>query len=151
MMSIEILINKINHLLEKYEAPGLPSQASNEEILKFKSEIKDKFNYIIPSAFERLLSYSNGVMFNGLVIWPTEKYWLFQESFMEANINLRDSFDERFLYFGNKDEELYIYNPKTMTYQGIEYIGDTAWVEFDDLEEMLKFMLNRSLELDEQI
>ena len=150
-MSIEILINKINHLLEKYEAPGLPSQASNEEILKFKSEIKDKFNYIIPSAFERLLSYSNGVMFNGLVIWPTEKYWLFQESFMEANINLRDSFDERFLYFGNKDEELYIYNPKTMTYQGIEYIGDTAWVEFDDLEEMLKFMLNRSLELDEQI
>ena len=150
-MSIEILINKINHLLEKYEAPGLPSQASNEEILKFKSEIKDKFNYIIPSAFERLLSYSNGVMFNGLVIWPTEKYWLFQESFMEANINLRDSFDERFLYFGNRDEELYIYNPKTMTYQGIEYIGDTAWVEFDDLEEMLKFMLNRSLELDEQI
>ena len=150
-MSIEILINKINHLLEKYKAPGLPSQASNDEILKFKNEIKDKFNYIIPSAFERLLSYSNGVMFNGLVIWPTEKYWLFQESFMEANINLRDSFDERFLYIGNRDEELYIYNPKTMTYQGIEYIGDTVWVEFDDLEEMLEFMLNRSLELDEQI
>lgn len=149
MMSIEILINKVNHLLKEYEAPGLPSQASDAEILKFKNEVKDKFNYQIPSAFEKLLSYSNGVMFNGLIIWPTEKYWLFQESFMEANINLRDSFDERFLYFGNRDEELYIYNPETMTYQGIEYIGDTPWVEFDELEEMLEFMLKRSLELDE--
>ena len=61
----------------------------------------------------------------------------------------RDSFDERFLYIVNRDEELYIYNPETMTYQGIEYVSDTAWVEFDDLQEMLEFMLNRSLELDE--
>ncbi len=149
MMSIEILINKVNHLLKKYKAPGLPFPASDAEILKFKNEVKDKFNYIIPSAFEKLLSYSNGLMFNGLVIWPTSKYWLFQESFMDANINLRDSFDERFLYFGNRDEELYVYNPETMTYQGIEYIGDTAWVEFDELEEMLEFMLKRSLELEE--
>lgn len=148
-MSMEILIDKINHLLKKYEAPGLPYPVGDEGLLKFKNEVKDKFNYVIPAAFEKLLSYSNGVMFNGLIIWPTEKYWLFQESFMEANINLRDSFDERFLYFGNRDEELYIYNPETMTYQGIEYIGDTAWVEFDELEEMIEFMLGRSLELDE--
>lgn len=150
-MSIEILIDEINNLLKKYEAPGTPSPVSEEELLKFKNEVKSKFNYMIPPVFEKVLSHSNGVMFNGLVIWPTEKYWLFQESFSEANINLRESFDERFLYFGNRDEELYIFNPKTMTYQGIEYIGDTAWIEFDDSEEMFKFMLKRSLELEKKI
>ena len=83
-MSIETLIDKINNLLRKYEAPGTPSPASEEELLKFKNEVKNKFNHIIPSVFEKLLSHSNGVMFNGLVIWPTEKYWLFQESFVSG-------------------------------------------------------------------
>lgn len=146
MMSIEILINKIIDELKENETSGTPSPATDEEIVKFKKEIKAKFNYTIPLAFEKLLSYSNGVMFNGLIIWPTQKYWLFQESFAEANSSFRETFNEDYFYFGNRDEELYIFNPNTDTYQGIEYIGDTAWIEFDDSEAMLEFMLNRSLE-----
>ncbi len=141
-----MLIDKINDELKKYETPDTPSQATDEEIIKLKTEMKEKFNYTIPLAFEKLLSYSNGVMFNGLTIWPTQTYWLFRESFTEANSNLRETFNEDYFYFGNRDEELYIFNPNTATYQGIEYIGDTAWIEFDNPEAMFEFMLNRSLE-----
>lgn len=144
-MSIKTLINKINEKLRKYETCGIPSPAADDEIIMFKKEFEVNLKHALPPIFEELLSYSNGVMFNGLVIWPTKKYWLFQESFIEANFSLRETFNEDFFYFGNRDEELYIFNPSTGTYQGIEYIGDTAWIEFDNLAAMLTFMLNRSL------
>ena len=147
-MSIENLINKINVELNEYESSGTPSPADEEEINKFKREMEREFNYLIPSYLEELLSYSNGVMFNGLTIWPTQQYWLFHESFAEANLDLRERINENYIYFGNRDEELYIYNPITNKYEGIEYIGDTAWVQFDSLDVMFEFMLNRSLEED---
>jgi len=147
-MAIEILIDKINQLLTMDEAPGLPSKADSKDVQRFKTEVQNKYNYTIPSVFQKLLSYSNGIMFNGLTIWPTEKYWLFQESFMDANSNLREFMDDRFLYFGNRDEELYIFNPNEMAYQAIDYISDTAWEEFDNFEAMIEFMLKRALDLE---
>lgn len=145
-MSIERLINTINKELLEFEDVGTPIPASSDEVARLKQDISTKFNYSLPPIFEELLSYSNGVLFNGLTIWPTDKYWLFHESFVDANTNLRDSFGNQSIYFGTRDEELYIYDLNSKLYQAIEYVGTAEWANFTDAKEMFEFMLARSLD-----
>ncbi|MBA2656818.1 MAG: hypothetical protein H0U70_07500 [Tatlockia sp.] len=145
-MTTEELIKKINNESIEFEDDGTPVPASPVEIAQLKQTVLARFDYNLPPAFEKLLSYSNGILFNGLKIWPTHRYWLFQESFVEANTHLRDAFDNQKIYFGTRDEEMYIYNPVSRVYQGIEYVGEAKWVDFTSAEEMLEFMLARALE-----
>lgn len=145
-MSIEKLIKKINEELIVFGDSGVPAPANSTEIVRLKQSFQFKFDYVLPLIFEELLGFSNGVLFNGLTIWPTDKYWLFQESLIEANSNLRESFNDQFLYLGTRDEELYVYNQSARSYQAIEYVGEAEWANFSDAEEMIVFMLTRSLE-----
>lgn len=145
-MPIDELIKTINKELIEFEDVGTPVPASPDEVARLKQAVSAQFNYILPPAFEQLLSYSNGVLFNGLTIWPTDKYWVFHESFIDANTNLRNSFDNQIIYFGTRDEELYIYNPNSEMYQAIEYVGKSEWACFTDAEEMFEFMLARALD-----
>lgn len=145
-MLIEELINSINDLLTRFESIGLPEPASPGEIETFKKSVFTNLNYALPSAFEKLLTCSNGVLFNGLTIWPTKKYWMFKESFIEANMHLRESFNDKTIYLGTRDEELYIFNTEMKQYQAIEYVGEARWETFKDAEKMILFMLARALE-----
>lgn len=145
-MLIETFIDNINTTLKQTENVGLPKPADTDDIHALKKTVFEKFNYILPSSFEKLLVCSNGVLFNGLTIWPTKKYWLFHESFIEANLQLRESFNNNFIYFGTRDEELYIFNVEKQQYQAIEYVGEAEWETFKDAEKMIQFMLARTLE-----
>jgi hypothetical protein len=145
-MSIEQLVNTINsEIIELYKDTP-PPVTTEDEIAKLKEDFLKRFNYNLPAIFEKLLSFSNGVLFNGLTIWPTRKYGLFQESFVEANSHLKESFNKDFIYFGTRDEELYIYSLLTQEFQAIEYVDEAEWQKFSSAEQMLEFMLNRALD-----
>ncbi len=145
-MSIEQLVNTINSEIRESYHESPPVGATADEIAKLKEDFFKKFNYNLPAIFEKLLSLSNGILFNGLTIWPTHKYWLFLESFIEANTHLRESFNNNLIYFGTRDEELYVYNLQVETYQALEYVGEAEWNDFATADEMFEFMLSRALD-----
>ncbi|MDW9249982.1 hypothetical protein C7S13_3969 [Burkholderia cepacia] len=71
---------------------------------------------------------------------------MFRQTIFEANADLRDSFDNRFVYFGQRDEELYVINTGTRRYCAIEFVGKPIWEEFSDDKEIFEFMLERAWE-----
>ncbi len=144
-MSIETLIKSINDEVIECGESG-PVTATLEEITQLKDHLFSEYKFQLPDAMEHLLSLSNGILFNGLTIWPTRKYWLFHESFTEANTHLRESFNKEFIYFGTRDEELYIYNLVAQQYQAIEYVGEAEWNTFPTAQSMFEFMLSRALD-----
>lgn len=60
------------------------------------------------------------------------------------HIILREPFDDRFLYFGQWDEELYVLDVGRQQYCAIEFVGKPIWIEFHDDVEMFEFMLKRA-------
>ncbi len=144
-MSIEQLIKKIQAEIKQYEVDDhMP--ATLEEIDQLTINFHEKFKVLFPESYRQLLIHSNGIMFNGLTIWPTRKYASFRESLISANHNLQNSLCDEYIYFGKRDEELYIYNLNEKKFQAIEYVGQYAWQEFLTADEMLLFMLERSLD-----
>jgi hypothetical protein len=144
-MSIKTIIEKINKGAVEF-GHGLPKAATAVEINKLKNEFLSNFQFTLPDIYTQILSFSNGILYNGLTVWPTHKYWLFRESIIEANKNLRDTFNDQFIYFGIRDEELYIYNVPEQKFQAIEFVGQPVWTQFSDADEMMKFMLQRALD-----
>ncbi|WP_318834658.1 hypothetical protein [Burkholderia cepacia] len=100
----------------------------------------------MPASYKEMLRHADGVLHNGLTIWPIEKRAVFRQTIFEANADLRDSFDNRFVYFGQRDEELYVINTGTRRYCAIEFVGKPIWEEFSDDKEIFEFMLERAWE-----
>jgi len=142
-MSIADLVE--NMTLSLNEA-NRPRACTEDEIITADSRFSREFEFALPAAYKEVLRYADGVIFNGLTIWPLEKQALFRETIFEANSNLRDSFDNRFVYFGQRDEELYVFELATQRYCAIEFVGKPVWAEFQNDTEMFEFMLERAWE-----
>ncbi len=123
-----------------------PEACSEGEIAAVERRFATDFRIPLPDAYKEVLRHADGVLHNGLTIWPVEKHALFRQTIFEANTDLRDSFDDRFVYFGQRDEELYVFETGTQRYCAIEFVGKPVWEEFADDKEMFEFMLERAWE-----
>lgn len=145
MMLIDNLIKKINdELLEGGEE--IHKAVTNDEINRLFDKFHMEFSFNLPEIYRQLLSLSNGILFNGLTIWPTKAHGLFHEGMLEANVHLKESYNTDCIFFGTRDDELYIYQLANKSYQAIEYVGEAKWNEFNDAQSMFEFMLSRSLD-----
>jgi hypothetical protein len=142
-MSIAELVE--NMTLDLNEANRPPARTESE-IAAADRRFAADFGISLPSAYKEVLRHADGVLHNGLTIWPLEKHAIFRQTIFEANADLRDSFDNRFAYFGQFDEELYVFESATQRYCAIEFVGKPVWEEFDDDKEMFEFMLERAWE-----
>lgn len=70
----------------------------------------------------------------------------FRETLEQFNEDLRDSFYSRFIYLGQRDEELYVWDEKRRMYCATEFAGRPIWREFSSAEEMFTFLLCRGLD-----
>jgi len=68
---------------------------------------------------QQLLRVSNGVMENGLTIWPCAPHWKFTESVVPANREMRESVSEDFLYFGQRDDSVFALETSTGRWQAV--------------------------------
>jgi hypothetical protein len=123
-----------------------PHPVPDETIEKAEKSFQKKFGYGLPDAYKRLLRRANGIIYNGLIVWPATPQTPFEETIEEANTNLQEDFCEDFLYFGESGEELYVFDLKAQQYCAIEYVGKACWKEFEDAEEMIQYMLARAWE-----
>jgi hypothetical protein len=64
---------------------------------------------------------------------------------VSANRERRESISEDFLYFGQRDDSVFVLETSTGRWQAGELNGLAVWEEFSDVESMLVFMLERAL------
>jgi hypothetical protein len=117
--------------------------APSQKQINFAKSIAKRRNEPLPDGLE---FYSAGVLHNGLNIWPIEPHALFRQTIFESNADLSDLFDNRFVYFGQRDKELYVFEPAKQCYCAIEFVGKPVWAEFQNDPDMFEFMLQRAWE-----
>ncbi|MHC8294226.1 hypothetical protein [Pseudomonas sp. LB3P58] len=144
MMTIESLVDRMTDDLLPSEVPAIPQSCPEQAIVQAETAFKQAFGLEFPEVYKRVLRRANGVLHNGLIIWPAVTEPLFQETLLEANSDLRDTFSADFIYFGQLDEELYVLELASQTYCAIEFVGKPVWKRFRDALEMFEFMLERA-------
>lgn len=142
-MSIAAFVKKMTHDLNESNRPAARTES---EIVAADRKFVSEFGIALPPGYREVLRNADGVIHNGLTIWPIEPYVLFRQTIFETNSDLQDSFDNRFIYFGQRDEELYVFEPAKQRYCAIEFVGKPVWAEFRDDKEMFEFMLERAWE-----
>jgi len=136
----------VENMTQSLNEANRPRACTEDEITTADQRFAREFGLALPSAYKEVLRHANGVIFNGLTIWPLEKHALFRETIFEANSDLRDLFDDHFVYFGQRDEELYVFELARQRYCAIEFVGKPVWEEFQSDTEMFEFMLERAWE-----
>lgn len=139
-MSIAELVERMTLDLNEVNRPAACKDA---EIVAADQRFAGEFGVALPAAYKEVLRHADGVLHNGLTIWPIAEHVIFRQTIFEANVDLHDSFDGRFVYFGQRDEELYVFETASQRYCAIEFVGKPVWAEFRDDTEMFEFMLER--------
>jgi hypothetical protein len=140
-MTIEELVDNMTMYLSEGSRPSACAEA---DIAEADQRFSRLFGRTLPDAYKRVLRRANGAKHNGLIVWPIARHTIFRETIFEANTDLRENFDDRFLYFGQWDEELYVLDVGRQQYCAIEFVGKDVWIEFNDDVEMFEFMLKRA-------
>ena len=83
-MSIEHLVAAIQKLRRENDE-FVPPPATEDAIVALAVKFQSEFGRALPEAYQRVLRLSDGVMFDGLIVWPSRRHWLFRESLIEAN------------------------------------------------------------------
>ena len=141
-MSIEQLVTTIQRLRRENDE-FVPPPASEAAIATLASQFQVEFGLALPEAYQRVLRLSDGVMFDGLTIWPTHAYWLFRESLVAANRDLRETIEESLVYFGKRDDIVFVLDLHRQVYAALEMSGLSEWETFGDAEALITFMLQR--------
>lgn len=145
-MSIENFVDQMTAYIAGSPAYPAPNPCSEDEIDQLAQLFERKFKFPLPEAYKRVLRRANGVLHNGLTIWPAKPEKAFRETLVEANDDLREHFSMDYLYFGQRDEELYVYDLRRKEYCAIEFVGKPVWKQFLNAESMVEFMLERAWE-----
>lgn len=144
-MSIELLVSKIQEGRKAYDLFNPPA-ASAEAISEVAHQFQHEFEHTLPEAYQRLLHVSDGVLENGLTIWPCAPHWKFSESVVTANRDLRENVSDDYLYFGLRDDSAFVMDVRTGRFSAIELSGLAEWENFANCEAMIEFMLTRALD-----
>lgn len=124
----------------------VPSPATEREIAVLANQFHSAFGLALPEAYQRVLRVANGVLFDGLTIWPTQPYWLFRESLVDANSDLREMVEESLIYLGKRDDSVFVLDPARQVYAALEISSLAEWETFPDADVMMASILERVLD-----
>ncbi len=144
-MRIETLVQEIQKNRSNYDLFN-PAPASSEAVKQSAKDFEREFELPLPDAYQVLLRLTDGLMENGLTIWPCSPHWKFSESVVSANRELRENLSEDFLYFGLRDDSAFVTELSTGRFLAVELNGLAEWEDFGSAEAMVQFMLERALD-----
>ena len=144
MMNIEELVDQMTAYLAQRPAGLSPKPCPELQIADTNAAFLAEFGHALPDAYLRILRRANGVMHDGLTVWPASSEPLFRETIIEANRDLRETLSDAYLYFGQRDEELYVFDVAAGYWCAIEFVGMPEWMRFASADEMFQFMLTRA-------
>jgi hypothetical protein len=132
---------EIDHDAYEFREEGCDKRTLETESLRFKKVT----GLTLDEDYLVLMAQSNGIMFNGLVIFPLRQHANYEETITQFNDDFRDHYNDEYLFYGYYDEELYCYHTPSCEYQAIEYVGEPVWKKFDSASDMFIFMIKRGL------
>lgn len=106
-------------------------------------QFQKEFHFDVPESYLRVLRVCDGLNFDGLTIWPTHAHGPFEESLIDANSDLRENMEESLVYFGQRDDILFVFDKNRQGYAALEMLGLAEWLTFVDAETMILFMLQQ--------
>lgn len=113
-------------------------------IERLKTNAARELGHTIPDAYAAFLSHVNGLSWNGLVVYASERSLIvgrtdgFIEGFVEGNLDYRD-FEplKDYLIFAEDGVVLFAYQISTSKYQVVTTVGLTLLESFDTFDELL--------------
>jgi hypothetical protein len=147
-LSIETLVNHIQ-LQRKGCDLYNPFALSASQVIEIANEFDATFATPLSDAYCRFLRLSNGLLQNGLTIWPANIHWKFTETLITANHELRDTLHNGYVYFGQRDELVFCQESVTGRYQSRELTGFMQYQTFPDADALFHAMLSAALDLKE--
>jgi len=125
---------------------------SDVDLISLKLRAKQKLGSEIPNGYEQFLKETNGLDWNGLVIYGSERRPIvgysdrILEGFVEANLDFRD-FDpfSDFLIFADDGVALFTYHIKHDKYEIILRVGLSLLESFDTFDKLLSKALSGRL------
>lgn len=139
------LIKKLNIEIDKDEYEFRENGYSNEVVNLASKRFEKEIGIELDKVYLELSLYYNGILFNGMVIFPLLKHNNFNETIIQANIEFRENLYKEYIYYGSFDEELYVYNIKESLYYAIEYSSGRVFKNFLNIDDMFIYMIKRSL------
>lgn len=125
--------------------------ASDDEISRFTTKVKDKFQIEIPSEYIDFLKEINGYSFNGLLVYGIDMDLLdnapnnCKAGFIEYNDDRSVSDEEKWIYFAESEFRLYVFRVQDATYYKIEDFSYDIQKKYDSFAEMIMEAINDSL------
>ncbi len=144
-MRIEELVETIRAKNVAHGEPIAPRPCTKGEILAAEKKFMEWFDHPFAEAYKRILRKTNGIFCNGLTIWPIEKEPGFLETMLEANEQLEIYYSGEFLYFGEFEDNLYVFDKNSSEYVEMAFVGKSPRKRFENVDTMYEFMLERAL------
>lgn len=144
-MSIETLVQKIQKNRDKYELFN-PAPASAEAVAIVSQAFEREFEHPLPDAYQALLRLTDGLMEDGLTVWPCSPHWKLTESVVSANRELRENVSDDYLYFGLRDDSAFVMELSTGRFLALELNGLAEWADFESAAAMIEYLLERALD-----
>ena len=130
--------------------------ATSDSLVALRQQVREKFNYELPSAYGAVLALSDGVNFNGYTLYASKTLPItgytdrFIEGFMEANnlwIDYAQNTDHQLLMFGETGDDLYLFDQRAQQFHVTDKVSGDIYQAFDTFEELAGQLFKEALGL----
>ncbi|MGM0805624.1 MAG: YrhA family protein [Bacillota bacterium] len=138
------LLLEIKKIEEKYESL-FRNPACDSEIMKMKNNVEQNLiSVALPSSYIKFLQTTNGLDFNGLVIYGVDQVFLEKkkaidiQGFIETN-NLwhENDWQKQYIFYGDSNTAWYGYDQVENKYVELDKPSGTLIQTFDSFDSML--------------
>lgn len=122
--------------------------ATEEQVKLLEAEILDEFDVELPMDYVEFLKSSNGIMWNGLVLYATDEVEDAPDgaripAFRERNEHFDDYLEiDEYMILGDFDDELIVYNLETLEYMQLDMVSLDINERFASLEGLMSQIIN---------
>ncbi|HIF9336534.1 TPA: YrhA family protein [Photobacterium damselae] len=144
-MLIETKIQEISEKMKLWDE-NLEQPAKSEQITSFCKSVFDKFNIVLPNDYLAFLALTNGLEFNGVIIYGTENSQDPNASPLDLiAINLATNTLGNAIILGETSTELITFDSLLLEYQLRDRIGLDRIEPYSGFEQVFYHVIDRVL------
>src|SRR5713101_4320885 len=141
--SYHLLLQQTAEKMKRYNL-GLQAPCSKVDLERVVTRARDELGYLLPDGYVGFLSLANGLDWNGLTIFASERTPItgfpdrFIDGFIEANLAYRDYAPMKaYAVFGDDGVALFTYSITMAEYQVLTKVGLSVLKRFGTFTELL--------------
>ena len=135
-------LEEIRNISSKYKEE-LNTGCSEELTFEFQDEVYENFNYNVPAEYLTFLKCTNGLSFNGLVVYGIDDYITETSDnedtgYIESNeLWYENEWQKKYMFFGHSGITWYCYDTEKSTYLELDKPSGSKGMEYSSFNELL--------------